>query len=317
MLDYSVLFRYLQENFQTHPSMSLKLWLNLVFFLSFSTLHAQPCLKSQIESIIQDKKAQIGVAIRFDGKETTLVNNDTPYAMLSTFKFPLALAVLHHLEQNHRSLETEIFVAKSDLLPNTYSPLRDARPEGNFRISVSELLKYCVSLSDNNACDILIKYLGGPEAIQNYLNRIGITDITITATEDMMHQSGNPYLNQARPSASIELLEKFINKTLLNSPYQEFLEKIMLETTTGADKLKGLLPPDTPVGHKTGSSDRNKAGLKMADNDLGFVLLPNGKHYTIAVFIMDSMEDDKTNASVIARIAKAAYDHYNISPYIP
>ncbi|MDE6452366.1 MAG: class A beta-lactamase-related serine hydrolase, partial [Odoribacter sp.] len=117
--------------------------------------------------------------------------------------------------------------------------------------------------------------------------------------------------NHTSLSAALELLEKFTGKILLSAPHQEFLEKTMLETTTGADKLKGLLPPGTPVGHKTGSSDRNTNGLKAADNDMGFVVLPDGRHFTIAVFVMDSMEDDKTNASIIAQIAKAAYDYYS------
>lgn len=291
--------------------MSRKLSFSVILLLFSQVIIAQHSLQNQIESVIQGYKAQIGVAIRFDGKETITVNNHIRYAMLSTFKFPLALAVLDHLEQNHLSLETEIDVSKSDLKPNTYSPLRKARPEGDFKMNISELLKYCVSLSDNNACDILIKYLGNPSTIQDYLENKGITGMQIVATEDMMHQSNNPYLNLTYPSASIELLEKFINKELLSAPYQDFLEKIMLETTTGADKLKGLLPPGTPVGHKTGSSDRNSAGLKMADNDLGFVFLPNGKHFTIAVFIMDSLEDDKTNAAIIARISKIVYDYYS------
>lgn len=267
-------------------------------------------LQNQLATLIRGFNAKVGVAIRYDGEETVAVNDSTEYAMLSTFKFPLALAVLDELDKKQLPLETEIYVAKSDLHPNTYSPLRDARPEGNFKISIGELLRYTVALSDNNACDILIHYLGGPAAIQNYIARAGITGITIVATEDEMHQKENPYLNYARPSAVVELLEKFLGKTLLSFPYQDFLEKIMLETSTGTDKLKGLLPSGTPVGHKTGSSDRNTDGLKAADNDAGFVMLPNGKHFTIAVFVMDSREDDKANALLIARVAKAAYDHY-------
>lgn len=288
-----------------------KLLSGLLFLLFVQITYAQNPLQNQIEALIREYNAQIGVAIRYDNQETITVNDNMRYAMLSTFKFPLALAVLSNLDKKHLPLETEIYVSKPDLPTNTYSPLRDARPEGNFKISISELLKYSVSLSDNNACDILIKYLGGTAAIHNYLTILGISDITIVATEAIMHQKADPYLNQARPSAAVELLEKFMSKTILSAPYQDFLEKIMLETTTGADKLKGMLPTGTPVGHKTGSSDRNASGLKAADNDMGFVILPNGKHFTIAVFIMDSMENDKTNAAIIARIAKAAYDYYS------
>ena len=44
---------------------------------------------------------------------------------------------------------------------------------------------------------------------------------------------------------------------------------------------------------------------------MGFVLLPDGKRYTIAVFIKNSIESDKANADIIARISKAVYDYYN------
>ena len=59
----------------------------------------------------------------------------------------------------------------------------------------------------------------------------------------------------------------------------------MIATSTGSDKLKGLLPAETIIGHKTGSSDRDSTGMKAGDNDMGFVYLPHGgDHYTIAVF---------------------------------
>lgn len=288
------------------------IWLSvLLFFSCIPFTMAKHPLHRQLDTICRKYNAQIGIAIRFDNEETVTLNDSIPYAMLSTFKFPLAIAVLDKLDKQQLPLDTEIQVTKADLLPDTYSPLRDARPEGDFPISVSKLIKYAVALSDNNACDILIRYIGGTTALQNYLTHIGLSGMTITATEEMMHRTDNPYLNRTYPSSALELLEKFTGKKLLSAPSQDFLEKTMLETSTGTDKLKGLLPPGTPVGHKTGSSDRNAQGLKAADNDMGFVFLPDGRQFIIAVFVMNSMEDDRTNASIIAQIAKAAYDYYN------
>lgn len=280
----------------------------LVFFL----VSTAGTLQKQIRSILKDKKAMIGVAVLYNGKVTVSINNDQGYAMLSTFKFPLALVVCDYLDRQKLPLETEIYVSKTDLYPDTYSPLRDKQPEGDFHISIKELLRYCVSLSDNNACDILIRYIGGIEKLQQYITDLGFPDMAIVATETQMHQqTGNQALNRTRPSAAVLLFEQFLQKKLLSATYQDFLEQTLIETTTGANKLKGLLPSGTLVGHKTGSSDRNAAGLKIGDNDMGFVYLPNGKYFVIAVFIMDSMEDDDTNASVIARISRTVYDHYN------
>ena len=84
----------------------------------------------------------------------------------------------------------------------------------------------------------------------------------------------------------------------------------MAETSTGTNRLKGLLPKGTEVAHKTGSSGQED-GLTAAFNDVGIVKLPNGKHYAIAVFITDSKEDDENNAAIIAEISKAVWDYYN------
>ena len=81
----------------------------------------------------------------------------------------------------------------------------------------------------------------------------------------------------------------------------------MIDTETGANKLKGMLPAKTVVGHKTGS-DRNADGMKTADNDAGLVILPDGRKYHIAAFVMDSYETDEDNANIIARISRMVYD---------
>ena len=91
--------------------------------------------------------------------------------------------------------------------------------------------------------------------------------------------------------------------------YKEFLQETLIETSTGNDKLKAGLPEDAVLGHKTGSSGRNKEGIKAGDNDMGFVRLPDGRQYSIAVFVSDSKEDDKTNAAIIAGISRKVYEY--------
>ena len=49
-------------------------------------------------------------------------------------------------------------------------------------------------------------------------------------------------------------------------------------------------------------------GITSATNDIGIITLPNGTHLAVAVFVSDSSADEATRESVIARIAKAAWD---------
>lgn len=126
-----------------------------------------------------------------------------------------------------------------------------------------------------------------------------------------MHRSPeNVYLNHARPSSAALLIDRFLQGNLLSPAHQQFLKNTMIATSTGTDKLRGMLPSSAVVGHKTGSSDRIH-GMKIADNDIGFVLLPDGTHYSITVFVMNSRKSDTANAALIARISKLVYDHYS------
>ena len=96
---------------------------------------------------------------------------------------------------------------------------------------------------------------------------------------------------------------------MFRDEYGNYLRKIMIETSTGNDKIKAGLPERVVMGHKTGSADRNVEGVKAGDNDLAFVQLPDGQRYSIADFIRDSKEDDKTNAAIIASVSKVVYDY--------
>lgn len=289
--------------------------LAVCLLLTLPCVQAQDRLTKELDSLLQDKRATVGVAVVLDGCETFTYNNQLRFPLMSVFKFHQALAVLDYLDREQLPLDTEIFVRKADLLPDTYSPLREARPKGEFKMSVGELLRYSVSESDNNACDILFRYMGGTDVVDSYIRTLGITDFKIEATEEDMHKSfKHQYLNWTTPLAAVRVLEKFRTETLFrDSAYKEFLERIMVAAVTGRDKLKAGLPPEVILGHKTGSSDRDESGIKAGDNDLGFVCLPDGGQYSIAVFVKDSGEDDKTNAALIAAISQKIYEYYRTS----
>lgn len=270
-------------------------------------------LRQEIQDIIQDKKATVGVAIIFDGTDTLTVNNQYRYPTMSVYKFHQALAVLDYLNKHNLPLEQQVYVSKSALLPETHSPLRDKKPEGNFYMPIKELMQYSVSQSDNNACDILFNFLGGTAPVEQYIKNLGIQQIAITKTEQEMSEDfDNQYGNWTTPYAAVQLLEIFLQQKLFASNYKIFLSDALIQTSTGKDKIKGLLPSGTIVGHKTGMSSRNSNGVKAGDNDLGFIKLPNNKNLSIAVFIVNSTEDDRTNAEIIAQISKAAYDYFKV-----
>ena len=84
----------------------------------------------------------------------------------------------------------------------------------------------------------------------------------------------------------------------------------MKETQTGPARLRGQLPGNTIVAHKTGSSGTNKDGLTAAVNDIGIIFLPGRHYFFISVFVTKSTENTETNEKIIADISKATWDYY-------
>lgn len=80
---------------------------------------------------------------------------------MSVFKLHVAIAALQKMENECIAPDSLRFIESLQIHKDTYSPLRELYPERNFYLSYADLMRYAVSQSDNNACDILIDYLGG------------------------------------------------------------------------------------------------------------------------------------------------------------
>jgi len=269
-------------------------------------------LRNQIKQITKPAKGIIGVSVLgLESGDTLTYNGSARLVLHSVMKFPIALTVLHLVDTGKLSLDQMIHVTKRDL-PKTYSPLRDKYPKGDVDVSIRDLLGYMVSLSDNDACDILLRVIGGPQTVQDFLLRLGVRGIAVRASEaDMASAWELQYTNWAKPAEITTLLDMFYKDKILTKANTDFLYKILTETTTGPNRIKGLLPAGTIVAHKTGTSPTNAAGLSPATNDVGIITLPNGKHLAIAIFVCNSTDDEATRDSIIAKIAKAAFDYYS------
>ena len=269
-------------------------------------------LRQKIERIVSTKNADIGVSISgIEDHDTLSVNSNRHFPLQSVFKFHIALAVLNEVDRDKLFLDKEIPVTKTDLLPDTWSPLREKYPNGDINISLAEILKYTVSQSDNNGCDILLRLIGGPKIVNDYIHKLGIKEVAIAASEEEMRKAWNvQFSNWTTPAAATELLKLFYEGKILSEKSHEYLWKLMAETSTGKERIKGWLPTGTLVAHKTGTSDTNEQGITAAVNDIGIVTLPSGKHFAISVFVSNSKENDETNEKIIADISKLTWDYF-------
>ena len=270
-------------------------------------------LKRQILNVIESKNATVAVSVlNLENNKSISINGNKKLPMLSVFKFHIALAVLDQVDQKKLSLNQPIFIKKSELLENTYSPFRNEFPDANLEKTLSELLQYMVSKSDNNITDILINLVGGTETVQKFINSKGIKSCHIEADEAQMHERWeNLYLNKSTTNSLNVALQKLHNGKLLSKSSTDFLMKTMLGTTTGANKIVAQLPKNIAAAHRTGSSGKNDSGLTAAENDIAIITLPSGKHYAISVLVSESMESEETNTKMIADISKIVFDYFN------
>ena len=286
--------------------------LTILFLLISIFSFAQKAeLKKEISKITEGKKATVAVSVLGIDFPFQYNNNNAEkkLPMQSVFKYHIALAVLDLVDQGKLSLDQKVFINKSELLPNTWSPIREKNPEGNFEMPISELIEYSVAMSDNVGCDVLLRLIDGPKVVHDFLISKGAKDTQIVYNEEIMQSAWkNQYENYTTMKSATRLLKDFYKGKILSKKSTEFLLAVMYRTSTGLNKIVEQLPKYAKVAHKTGSSGKNDAGLTGAENDIAIITLPNGKTYAIAIFVSDSTESYDVNCKMISDISKVVFE---------
>ena len=265
-------------------------------------------MEAEIREIIDAADAQVGVALIIDGKDTLAVDGGGRYPLMSVMKFHQSVALLRYMDICGTGLDHELEIDKRDLLPDTWSPLRDEFPEGTV-MTVAELLRYTLQMSDNNACDILFDRFLDPHATDSTLRSLGLDGFAIDATEDEMHRDPDRcFDNWTTPLSAAALMDRLAAGTLPVAD-AESLKEILLGCRTGEGRLPSPLKGTSArIGHKTGTSDMDENGRWTAVNDVGFVQLPDGRRYSIAVMVKDSGLGFEATEKIIADISAAVYE---------
>jgi len=269
-------------------------------------------LMSRLQHIADTTQGKVGIGVMgLDFGDTILINDDMQFPMQSVFKFPLAIYILNKVDKGTLSLTKEYKVHRSTLMKDTWSPMLQDYKKGDIKLTLPELLRYAVSKSDNNACDILFNLAGGTGNVQEFFRNAGVADMSIAATEaEMAAERNAQYTNWCRPSAMLQVLDMFYSKKLLSPSTNELLMKLMEETDTGPQRIKGLLPQGTVVAHKTGTGNSDESGT-TATNDVGIITLSGNRHYALVVYVSDYKGRISTGEQTIAAISKLVWDYYS------
>lgn len=265
-------------------------------------------LKNEIAELEQSYDAEIGVAIIINGRDTVSINGDKPFPMLSVYKFPIALGVGEYCRNIGIGFGDSCLITRDDLHLDTWSPMLKRYTADSTYVTIRELLDCTIRQSDNNASDILLNLIGGAAQLDNHITNVYGDGIEIKWTEDEMHKDVSlSYDNTSTPIAMARLLDTFY--TAYNDSLSLEIKYFMENCQTGTDRLAKPLQSGVTIGHKTGTGDTNPAGQIIAVNDVGYVVLPDGSHYVIAVFVKDSACDMAATSQLIATISSKVYSH--------
>lgn len=269
-------------------------------------------LRNQLVKFVSANGVNTGVAIkRLNTGDTLSVNGDHHFAMMSVCKFPQAITLLHLVDEGKLLRTAKVHITPYDLTVPTNSTLKKDHPRAPFDLTIPEAFAYSIGQSDNVTSNVIFAMDGGPAAVELYIHSIGINSIGVGV--DYRHmRSDSLYRNWITPVAAAELLSKFYTQPILSDTSKATLWKAMVEAPNGKNRLPGLLPANTVIGHKTGTSSRDSANLTIAYNDIGIIQLPDGSAVAIAVFIEKSPLTDDENASIVAEIGKMVWDFYTM-----
>lgn len=268
-------------------------------------------ISDTISEIVASYPGEIGVAAIIDDSDTVAVNNRNIYPMMSVFKVHQALALCDDFDRRGISLDTLIAIRRDELDPHTWSPMMKDYPDSEFSLTVKDLLRYTLRQSDNNASNLMFGRLLGVEETDSFISTvIPRRGFRIAYTEaEMSADHRRAYSNSTSPLGAAELINRLFTDSLVSRDKQDFIMRTLGECETGKDRIAAPLldREGVSIAHKTGSGYTNEEGVLAAHNDVAYICLPNGTHYSLAVFVKDFKGNETQAAKAIAHVSAAMY----------
>lgn len=270
-------------------------------------------------------------------KKPDCFNGEKAFPLQSVMKLVVAAAVLDAADREKLKLGDLILVRPEDASPGPQEFANLVKRQGSLRTTIEDLMLRAVAESDSTSVDILIRHLGGVDAIQAFIKRKNLTGIRIDRNErDLQAESvgltwreeySDPEKfdlaikslseakrdaawvahlkderDRATPLAMLKFLEELASERLLSKISTDKLLTIMSKTSTGPDRLKAGLPVGWTIEHKTGTG-RTWKEVNEVVNDVGFLNSPDSRKIAIAVFIAGSRRPMQERAKVMAKAA--------------
>jgi beta-lactamase class A len=243
------------------------------------------------------QRARLGVAALDTGSGRTIgFDADSRYAMCSTFKLPLAAAILDEVERGALSLADEVEFGAADLLDHA-PVVRAHRRRG--RLSVDRLCAAIIEVSDNSAANLLLRRIGGPRGLTGFMRRCGDRVTRLDRLEPELNTNiAGDLRDTTTPAAMVRLAARLLLGNVLIPASRRKLTGWMERSTTGRRRLRAGLPPGWRAGDKTGT------GANGASNDVAIIWPPRRAPILLASYISAREVDDPARERAHANVAR-------------
>lgn len=223
------------------------------------------------------------------------------FLMCSTVKALMAALVLHRSTADPGLLGRRVRYGRADLLE--YAPVCARNVATG--MTVAELCDAAVTVSDNTAHNLLLRELGGPAELTEYLRGIGDDVTRADRIEPALNEAAFPGDEQdtSTPAAFTASLRATAVDPALPPAQRDRLAGWLRANTTGAGQIRAGVPSGWAVGDKTGS------GSNGEKNDAGVLYPPQGAPVVLTVFTAPadpSAPDDDRGAAAVAATTRAA-----------
>ena len=223
---------------------------------------------------------------------------DERFVYCSTFKLYLSAATLERVQAGQERLDRTIPVTAADMV--SHAPVTG--PAVGSTLTIEQLMKAVVEVSDNPAANILIRELGGIDALRGWYRSIDDQSTTVDRLEPMMNRLDGDKDTITPLQSAANLRRLFIAAdTPLTGVNQTRLLGWMFDSPTGAARIKAGVPAGWRVAHKTGT------GGYGPTNDIGVLYPPTGAPVIVAAYYHATPDTaDAANDAVIAEAARMA-----------
>jgi beta-lactamase class A len=229
---------------------------------------------------------------------------DERFPLASTFKLPLVMDVLAHVDRHAERLDRKVRYGPQDIVA-AYSPVVGRNPRGGV-LTVGELCAAAIEQSDNSAANLLLRTVGGPPGVTAYLRGLGDPVTRLDRTEPALNRTtpGDPR-DSTTPRAMAELLARLVRDPVLSARSKQTLFGWMRGAKTGLDRIRAGTPRGWTVSDKTGTTD-------TAGNDVAILWPPSGAPIVLAVYFAEVKASDAERDAAIADVARSVVGSFRV-----